>query len=163
MFLMNKYPYTNYQDLNLDWVIKVVTDMDGAGAKAAKAATDAATAAEVSATDANNSRSAAGESATAAQTAALGATNDAANASVSAATARTQASAAEAAATRAEAAAKSTIGFVWMGAWDSKTTYNKNNLVFYRPSAYICKFDNTYGEPPDLDPENWDIFCEGTM
>lgn len=160
---MNKYPYTNYQDLNLDWVIKVVTDMDGAGAKAAKAATDAATAAEASATDANNSRTAAGQSATAAQSAAIGATNDAANASVSAATARNQASAAEASAARAEAAAKSTAGFVWRGAWSSTATYNKNNLVFFRPSAYICKFNNIKGEPPDLDPENWDIFCEGTL
>nr|DAI08207.1 MAG TPA: hypothetical protein [Caudoviricetes sp.] len=160
---MNKYPYTNYQDLNLDWVIKVVTDMDGAGAKAAKEATDAATAAEASATDANNSRTAAGQSATAAQSAAIGATNDAANASVSAATARNQASAAEASAARAEAAAKSTAGFVWRGDWKPNVTYNKNNLVFSRPSTFICKTDGTIGEVPDLDPANWDLFCEGTL
>lgn len=156
---MNKYPYTNYQDVNLDWVIKVVTDMDGAGAKAAKAATDAAAAAEASATDANNSRSAAGESATAAQTAALGATNDAANASVSAATARNQASAAEAAAARAEAAAASMAGFVWRGPWKPGTAYEINNLVLESPNTYICTVAGVSQELPSLAPEMWDLFC----
>lgn len=156
---MNKYPYTNYQDLNLDWVIKVVTDMDGAGAKAAKAATEAAAAAEASATDANNSRTAAGQSATAAQSAAIGATNDAANASVSAATARNQASAAEAAATRAEAAAKSMAGFVWRGAWKVNTHYDVNNLVIEKPNTYICTVAGVSQELPSLAPEMWDLFC----
>ena len=61
--MINKYPYTNYQDINLDWLLRKVGDIDNSAAIASNAANAAAT----SAATANSEANAAANSAAAAE------------------------------------------------------------------------------------------------
>lgn len=61
--MINKYPYTNYQDINLDWLLRKVGDIDNSAAIASNAANAAAN----SATTANSAANAAANSAAAAE------------------------------------------------------------------------------------------------
>lgn len=61
--MINKYPYTNYQDINLDWLLRKVGDIDNSAAIAINAANAAAN----SAATANSEANAAANSAAAAE------------------------------------------------------------------------------------------------
>ena len=61
--MINKYPYTNYQDINLDWLLRKVGDIDNSAAIASNAANAAAN----SAATANSAANAAASSAAAAE------------------------------------------------------------------------------------------------
>lgn len=61
--MINKYPYTNYQDINLDWLLRKVGDIDNSAAIASNAANAAAN----SAATANSAANAAANSAAAAE------------------------------------------------------------------------------------------------
>lgn len=61
--MSNKYPYTNYQDMNLDWLLRKVGDVDNSAA----IANNAANAAANSAATANSAADAAASSAAAAE------------------------------------------------------------------------------------------------
>lgn len=61
--MINKYPYTNYQDINLDWLLRKVGDIDNSAAIASNAAKAAAN----SAATANSEANAAANSAAAAE------------------------------------------------------------------------------------------------
>lgn len=61
--MINRYPYTNYQDINLDWLLRKVGDIDNSAAIAGNAANAAAN----SAAAANRAANAAANSAVAAE------------------------------------------------------------------------------------------------
>lgn len=109
--MINKYPYTNYQDINLDWLLRKVGDIDNSAA----IANNAANAAANSAATANSAANAAANSAADAEATAdtlepriAAATKDAtAEAKAAATNAANSAAAAENSATEAKQAADS--------------------------------------------------------
>jgi len=59
--------------------------------------------------------------------------------------------------------ARATTGgdnFIWMGAWETGTSYSVNNLVYEAGTTYICIVDHISGVfADDLTAEYWDIFA----
>ena len=109
--MINKYPYTNYQDINLDWLLRKAGDIDKASIianNAANAAANSAAEAKAAATNAANSAAAAEATADTLEPRIAAATKDAtAEAKAAATNAANSATAAENSATEAKQAAQS--------------------------------------------------------
>jgi len=55
----------------------------------------------------------------------------------------------------------STDGFVWLGAWNSETTYNAGEAVSLGGSSYISNVETNLNHTPP-NASYWDLLCTGT-